>query len=285
MHLSPARPATVPSPGGATESSRGKRGTSAAPGSRIPQNHVSPGGATESSRGQARNERRPRSRIPANPREPRKGRHISRSQSVTSNSIADMYKMSRAPTFHFSLRTFPFFPPRLDKETLTQITLQIVDKPAPNQTRAPSQSPPFEGDSVSTPRGIVSSVVPAVESLLAAGESVVAPAVQSMTIEVASLARKKAKSKAKSSDSGATIGYEAELGQMADALPNNMDAAEYKHVVLGLIFLKYISDAYGGLNESRMASRRDEIVAARKVVTICDHLSRVRGFETQGTWR
>ena len=25
---------------------------------------------------------------------------------------------------------------------------------------------------------------------------------------------------------------------------NNMDAAEYKHVVLGLIFLKYISDAF-----------------------------------------
>ena len=43
---------------------------------------------------------------------------------------------------------------------------------------------------------------------------------------------------------GATIGYEARLWQMADALRNNMDAAEYKHVVLGLIFLKYISDAF-----------------------------------------
>ena len=31
---------------------------------------------------------------------------------------------------------------------------------------------------------------------------------------------------------------------MADALRNNMDAAEYKHVVLGLIFLKHISDAF-----------------------------------------
>ena len=30
----------------------------------------------------------------------------------------------------------------------------------------------------------------------------------------------------------------------ADKLRNNMDAAEYKHVVLGLIFLKYISDAF-----------------------------------------
>jgi len=37
---------------------------------------------------------------------------------------------------------------------------------------------------------------------------------------------------------------EAKLWSMADALRNNMDAAEYKPVVLGLIFLKYISDAF-----------------------------------------
>jgi len=45
-------------------------------------------------------------------------------------------------------------------------------------------------------------------------------------------------------DAGATVGYEAQLWQMADALRGSMDAAEYKHVVLGLIFLKYISDAF-----------------------------------------
>ncbi len=44
---------------------------------------------------------------------------------------------------------------------------------------------------------------------------------------------------------GATVGYEAQLWRMADALRGSMDAAEYKHVVLGLIFLKYISDAFG----------------------------------------
>jgi type I restriction enzyme M protein len=44
--------------------------------------------------------------------------------------------------------------------------------------------------------------------------------------------------------SGATVGYEAQLWRMADALRGSMDAAEYKHVVLGLIFLKYISDAF-----------------------------------------
>ncbi|MBM4351523.1 MAG: SAM-dependent DNA methyltransferase, partial [Deltaproteobacteria bacterium] len=46
------------------------------------------------------------------------------------------------------------------------------------------------------------------------------------------------------SNNGANVGYEAQLWQMADTLRGSMDAAEYKHVVLGLIFLKYISDAF-----------------------------------------
>jgi type I restriction enzyme M protein len=45
-------------------------------------------------------------------------------------------------------------------------------------------------------------------------------------------------------NNGANLGFERELWQAADALRSNMDAAEYKHVVLGLIFLKYISDAF-----------------------------------------
>src|ERR1700682_6243319 len=45
-------------------------------------------------------------------------------------------------------------------------------------------------------------------------------------------------------ESAATLGFEAKLWAAADAMRNNMDAAEYKHVVLGLIFLKYISDAF-----------------------------------------
>ena len=44
--------------------------------------------------------------------------------------------------------------------------------------------------------------------------------------------------------SGAMLGFEAKLWLAADKLRNNMDAAEYKHVVLGLVFLKYISDAF-----------------------------------------
>ncbi len=52
------------------------------------------------------------------------------------------------------------------------------------------------------------------------------------------------KNSASPTSNGATVGYEAELWRMADALRGSMDAAEYKHVVLGLIFLKYISDAF-----------------------------------------
>ena len=55
---------------------------------------------------------------------------------------------------------------------------------------------------------------------------------------------KKTKTTAKAAAQGATTGYEADLWRMADALRGSMDAAEYKHVVLGLIFLKYISDAF-----------------------------------------
>lgn len=43
---------------------------------------------------------------------------------------------------------------------------------------------------------------------------------------------------------GAKLGFENELWRAADAMRSNMDAAEYKHIVLGLIFLKYISDAF-----------------------------------------
>lgn len=44
-------------------------------------------------------------------------------------------------------------------------------------------------------------------------------------------------------------GLEKTLWAAADKLRSNMDAAEYKHIVLGLIFLKYISDAFNDLYE------------------------------------
>ena len=48
---------------------------------------------------------------------------------------------------------------------------------------------------------------------------------------------------------GANLGFEKKLWEAADKLRSNMDAAEYKHVVLGLIFLKYISDAFNEVHE------------------------------------
>jgi len=46
------------------------------------------------------------------------------------------------------------------------------------------------------------------------------------------------------SNNGANLGFENQLWAAADKLRGYMDASEYKHVVLGLIFLKYISDAF-----------------------------------------
>ena len=46
------------------------------------------------------------------------------------------------------------------------------------------------------------------------------------------------------SDNGADLGFESKLWIAADKMRSNMDAAEYKHIVLGLIFLKYISDFF-----------------------------------------
>ncbi len=51
-----------------------------------------------------------------------------------------------------------------------------------------------------------------------------------------------------SSSTSPQLGFEAKLWLTADKLRNNMDAAEYKHVVLGLIFLKYISDSFEELH-------------------------------------
>lgn len=52
----------------------------------------------------------------------------------------------------------------------------------------------------------------------------------------------------------ATIGFEEQIWKAADILRGNMDAAEYKHVVLGLIFLKYISDRF----EERFQELKDD---------------------------
>lgn len=70
---------------------------------------------------------------------------------------------------------------------------------------------------------------------------------------------------------GASLGIEAELFLAADKLRGHLDAAEYKNVVLGLIFLKYISDAFEKLHTQLTAQKdqgadpedRDEYIAER----------------------
>ena len=47
-----------------------------------------------------------------------------------------------------------------------------------------------------------------------------------------------------SNNSGANLGFEDKLFRAANKLRGSMDASEYKHVALGLVFLKYISDAF-----------------------------------------
>ena len=55
---------------------------------------------------------------------------------------------------------------------------------------------------------------------------------------------KGARKKSDRQNNGANLGFEEKLWLAADKLRGHMDASEYKHVVLGLIFLKYISDAF-----------------------------------------
>jgi type I restriction enzyme M protein len=54
----------------------------------------------------------------------------------------------------------------------------------------------------------------------------------------------------------AALGFERDLWKAADALRSNMDAAEYKHIVLGLIFLKYISDAFEAKHAALQADKK-----------------------------
>jgi type I restriction enzyme M protein len=81
---------------------------------------------------------------------------------------------------------------------------------------------------------------------------------------------KKNNGKPNGPDKSTALGFEARLWAMADKLRSNMDAAEYKHVVLGLIFLKFISDKFNAKYEDLNARQkidftdpeeRDEYVA------------------------
>ena len=57
--------------------------------------------------------------------------------------------------------------------------------------------------------------------------------------------------------SAAVVGYEARLWDMANTLRGSIDASEYKHIVLGLLFLKYTSDAFAAAR-ARIESEVDD---------------------------
>jgi len=77
----------------------------------------------------------------------------------------------------------------------------------------------------------------------------------------------KAKAAVKPGNAGGDLGFESELFKTADKLRGNMEPSDYKHVALGLIFLKYISDAFEArytallAEDPRAAEDKDEYLA------------------------
>ena len=61
---------------------------------------------------------------------------------------------------------------------------------------------------------------------------------------------------AKSKGNGANLGFEAQLFLAADKLRKNLEPSDYKHVCLGLIFLKYISNAFEAKRAALLAEDR-----------------------------
>lgn len=73
--------------------------------------------------------------------------------------------------------------------------------------------------------------------------------------------QKETKDSTDAKNNGANLGFEAKLWTTTDKLRGNMEPSDYKHVVLGLIFLKYISDAFeakrGALLKEELADVED----------------------------
>ena len=61
---------------------------------------------------------------------------------------------------------------------------------------------------------------------------------------------------------GGNLGFEADLFKTADKLRGNMEPSDYKHVALGLIFLKYISDAFEAKHQALLAEDENNAKAA-----------------------
>src|SRR5882757_5489181 len=64
-------------------------------------------------------------------------------------------------------------------------------------------------------------------------------------------------SKKSKNGNGGNLGFEAELFKAADKLRGNMEPSDYKHVALGLIFLKHISDSFEAKRAELLAEYPD----------------------------
>ena len=79
-----------------------------------------------------------------------------------------------------------------------------------------------------------------------------------------------ARTTTRSAANGAQLGFEAELFKAADKLRGNMEPSDYKHVVLGLIFLKYISDAFEAKHKALLAE--DPVAAEDRDEYLADNI-------------
>ena len=137
-------------------------------------------------------------------------------------------------------------------------------QPPPGESRSPgprSHAPPDsrgDGGKVSPATSGPAASRPAASRQAASGPAASRPATSRPSASGATASRAAAKTPGPPAGTqAATTGHEAELWRMADALRGSMDAAEYKHVVLGLVFLKYISDAFEEMH-ARLEGERDQ---------------------------
>ena len=79
-----------------------------------------------------------------------------------------------------------------------------------------------------------------------------------------------ARSDSDKNGNGGNLGFEAELFKAADKLRGNMEPSDYKHVALGLIFLKYISDAFEAKHKALLAE--DALAAEDKDEYLADNV-------------
>jgi site-specific DNA-cytosine methylase len=80
----------------------------------------------------------------------------------------------------------------------------------------------------------------------------------------------------KAKDPSANLGFEAKLWLTADMLRNNLEAAEYKHVVLNPIFLKYISDTFEEHRAKLFAGQGDYEDARGELIDMSDYEAQQR---------